>query len=172
MTIIEQLDTHYSTQSIVALANEVSTKPKKFDEIFQIFLIGEIKLQKRAAWALCHVAEKKPQLFKSYYPLLIQKLIPVNQHTAIYRSIFKCFQETEIPEDFVAMVFDNCLRFMMNEAQEAAVRAYAISTASKCAKPYPELQAELKMILNELRLLPQSKAVSVRLKRAMKDLDL
>jgi len=170
MKILFELQNHYSTATIKKIAVYASEKPSHFKQLIEIFLGNDKKMSYRAAWALSHVAENNVKIIEPYFEILIERLKIKNQHTSIYRSIFKCFQESKIPEEFVGQIFDLALLFMMSEMQEAAVRAYAITVASNCAHAYPELKSELRLVLNELSLLAQSKAVSVRLKRAMKDL--
>jgi hypothetical protein len=168
--ILNALENNYSTATIKKIAKLVCEQKAKLNELLSIFLGGEKKIAHRAAWALQHVAENKPELIVPHFKDLLKKLAIPNQHTSIYRSIFKCFQESEIPEKYVAQIFDASLIFMMSEIQEAAVRAYAITTASNICKTYPELKSELKLVLNEMMTMPQSKAVTVRAKRAFKDL--
>lgn len=170
MHILDELKNNYSTATIKKIAGYASAKATHFEQLLAIFLGTDKKMSYRAAWALAHVAENNVKIIEPYFDKLIDKLKITNQHTSIYRSIFKCFQESKIPEKYAGSIFDAALLFMMSEFQEAAVRAYAITTASNICKTYPELKSELKLVLNEMMTMPQSKAVNVRAKRALKDL--
>lgn len=168
MNILKHLQEEYHTKGILYLAEHVCEDPTQLKTLFDIYLKGDQTMQRRAAWALGHAAEIQPSLFKKYYPVLIEQLNKSGQHQSIYRCAFKCMEETELPEKYLSQVFDLSLRYLSSEFYEAAVRAFAIAVAARCAKPYPELSNELKLVLNTLIQESQSPAIKVRVRNALK----
>jgi len=168
MDVLKHLHDEYNTKGIVFLAHQACEDPKLLKTLFDIYQWGDKIMQRRAAWALGHAAEIKPELFKKYFPLLIQQLNKADQHQSLYRCAFKCMKEIKVPEKYVSIVFDLSLRYLSSELYEAAVRAFAITVAANCAKPYPELAGELKLVLNTIRQATHSAAIRVRIKKAIK----
>ena len=170
MDIPLHLQHEYHTKGILALAKRAGEDPHIFKALFKLYLTGEETLKRRSAWALGHVAVLKPERFKNSCDGLLQQLECKGQHQSIYRCAFKCLQEISVPETHLARVFDISCRYLSSEMYEAAVRAFAITVACKCAMPYPELRNELTAVLQSIQFESQSPAIRVRVRKALKDM--
>ena len=170
MDIAKHLQTEYNTAGIVYLAQAAANDSKIFKQLFQIYLQGEETLKRRAAWSLGHTAVINPKQFKNTLPGLVKQLETPALHQSLYRCAFKCLEEIDIGEKYLGKIFDLACRYLVSEIYEAAVRAFAITVATKCAMPYRELRDELKLVLRTLISENQSPAIRVRVKKALKDL--
>jgi hypothetical protein len=170
MKIQSLLEQGHTKELTTRIVNYIGNDKTRFKELMQIFLKGEYRLTQRAAWPLSYSALEHPNLVKPYYGKLIDKLIDPKQHPAIARNILRLFQETEIPEKYRGKLLDACFRFIPGETYPIAIRAFAITVASKICQPYPELKNELAILLRELMEFKQTPALNVRIKRALKEL--
>lgn len=170
MNLLKTLESGQSKSQTTAITRYIGEDKKKFRELMDLFLKGENVVVQRAAWPLSEVAIKNPNLIKPYIDKLIKKLAEPGQHPAVPRNILRIFQFMDMPEKYQGQLVDLCFRFIMSETQPVAVRAFAITTATRICKYYPELQNELLIILNELSALPQTAAINVRIKFALKEL--
>jgi hypothetical protein len=170
MDLRKQLEGTHSKASTEAIVRYIGGDRIKFAALLEIFLNGEQRLSQRAAWPLSYVGTEHPELIAAHLPELIEKLREDNTHDAIRRNILRALQETEVPEKFQGLVVDHCFRFIRNEMLAVAIRAFAITVATQICKKYPELAEELRFLLLEISALPHSPAISVRIKKALKEL--
>ena len=171
MNINERLEQEHSKTLTSAIVKYIGGDKKRFKELMNIFLKGDYHLTQRAAWPLSYVVIEHPQLLKPYFERFIKKLDDPAAHPAIARNIFRALQEFEIPEKYQGLLIDRAFKAIMSEAQPAAVRAFAITVAARICKPYPELKGELLIILKELSVLPQQASMTVRIRMALKELN-
>lgn len=170
MNIRERLEAEHSKTVTLAVVSYIGRDKKRFRELMTILLDGEYRLTQRAAWPLSHVAIEHPELIAPYYAKLIQKLESPNEHPAIARNILRIFQECPVPEKHWGSLIDICFKFIMSETKPAAIRAFAITVASRICRHFPELRNELILMLRELSAIPQLPAVKQRTKLALKEL--
>lgn len=170
MKIQAILEEGHSKELTDRIVKYVGNDRSRFKELIDIFLKGEYRITQRAAWSLSHCAIDHPEFIKPYFGALIKKMQEKNHHPAITRNILRMFQEIEVPEKYCGTLLDLCISYMTSEMQATAIRAFAITVATRMCKRFPELKNELRMILDELNHYPQLPAVRHRIKLALKDL--
>ena len=170
MNIKQALENEHSKTLTTAIVNYIGQDKARFKELVDIFLKGEYRLTQRAAWPLSYASIEEPALVKPYIGRLIKKLKEPGQHPAIPRNILRLFQEIDIPEKYQAELLDECFRIIQTPTLPTASVAFAISTAASLCRPFAELRQELLLLLNHLNSYPQTAAIKVRVKKAMKDL--
>jgi hypothetical protein len=171
MNIRQALEKEHSKPLTTAIVNYIGNDKARFKELMDVFMKGEYRLTQRAAWPLSYVCIAEPGLVKPYFGQLIKKLKEPGHHPAISRNILRMFQEIDIPEKYQSDLIDECLRIIQNPSLPVAIVAFAITTAAKLCRPFPELRNELLLVLNQLNSYPQTAAIKVRVKKAIKDLN-
>jgi hypothetical protein len=171
MNIRQALEKEHSKTLTTAIVNYIGDDKARFKELMNVFMKDEYKLAQRAAWPLSYVCIAEPTLVKPYFGQLIKKLKEPGHHPAISRNILRMFQEIDIPEKYQAELIDECLRIIQNPSLPGAIVAFAITTAAKLCSPFPELRNELLLVLNQLNSYPQTAAIKVRVKKAIKALN-
>ena len=170
MDIRESLEGEHSKSMTMRITGYVGDSQERFDDLLSVMLGGDRTVSQRAAWPLGKVGETFPHLLKKHWTKLVRVLDEQGHHPAIYRNILRMFAQQEIPGQHAARVLDICFRFMVSEAQPAAVRAFSISVAASICSRYPGLSAELRLVLDDLSRLPQQPAIRVRVREALKTL--
>lgn len=170
MNIKKRLEAEHSKSLTMAIVNYIGNDKKRFKELMHVFFGKDQCLVQRAAWPLSFVAIDHPELLKPYYGKLVDKLKEPEAHPAVARNILRTFQEIDVPEAFQGDLVNLCLKFIMSEMQPVAIRAFAMTAATRICKHYPELKNELQIILRELSTLPQTPGIRVRIKSALKEL--
>jgi hypothetical protein len=170
MNIKLRLGEEHSKNLTLAIVNFIGQDKKRFKELMTVFFGGDHRLTQRAAWPFSFVAIAHPELLKPYFGKLVAKLKEGDAHPAIARNILRTFQEVDVPEKFQGELVDICFKCIMSEMKPIAIRAFAMSVAARICKHYPELKNELLLILKDLALLPQTPAIKVRIKSALKQL--
>jgi hypothetical protein len=168
MNIKERLEAEHSKTLTIAIVKYVGADKKRFKQLMDVFFNGDYRTTQRAAWPLSFIAIEQPKLLQPYFDRLIDKLKEPGNHPAISRNIFRILQEIDIPEKYWGVLIDLCFTVIMSETQPAAIRAFALTVATKIAQPFPELRSELLIILKELDSMPQLPSMKSRVKRALK----
>src|SRR5436190_7481949 len=171
MDIRKRLEEEHSKTVTLAIVKYIGADKKRFKELMEVFLGKEYRPTQRAAWSMSYVAAAQPQLIAPYFEKLISKLQQKNNHPAIPRNILRIFQDIDLPDKYEGKVVDFCFSVLMNESEPVAVRAFAITVASRICMKYPELARELVIILNEMIQLPQTAAIRHRAKVGLKKLE-
>ncbi len=148
VNIREELLTEHSKSQITKIVHYIGNDENKFTELINLFFGDDLLVIQRSAWVLSHVVINYPFLIKPYYEEII-KLLEKDVHDAVKRNIFRLLQFVEIPEKWETKILDICFNTIVNREEAVAIRAFAISVAHRICNIYPELMAELKIILND-----------------------
>ncbi len=163
-TLIGKANSRANTNCVIKFVGE---DQKLADQLVEIFLGSDKRLSQLAAWSVGDIGVLHPHLMQKHISAFLKKLKEKDLHDAIPRHIMRIFMHLEIPEKYCSAVLDESYRLLRNEAVAPAVRANAITVASRICARYPGLMAELRLVLNELSLIPQPPSIKVRVRQAL-----
>ncbi|MBA3665762.1 MAG: hypothetical protein H0W61_16390 [Bacteroidetes bacterium] len=172
MDLKAAIEAEHSKSQTNKIVRYIGDDKKKFKELVTVFLQSEYRVTQRAAWPLSEIAIAHNDLIVPYLKKLVEILKATDQHPAIPRNILRIFSAIDIPEKYHGELIDICFGFITEVKHPIAVRAFAITVASHICSHYPELKNELVMVLEELRKYPQPPAITVRIKSAVKQLNM
>jgi len=150
MNFRERLEKEHSKSTTTIIVNEICRNPEKMDELMQIFIEGPITTTQRAAWPLGFIAQNKPKLLNSYYPLLIDQLHTKNNHPAVIRNILRAFQFVEIPKKYQGQILNRSFELLNENCQPIAIKAFSMTVIYNLSKKYPDIIPELKASIETL----------------------
>lgn len=166
MDIRQALMAEHSKRQTTDIVEFIGDDPKRFAELMKLFFAGEYRLTQRAAWPMSCCVEKHPELAQPYLPKLLNCLKREDQHDAVKRSIVRLLQYIEIPKRLIGRVYALCFDLIDDAYQPIAVRAFAMTVATRIAKSEPDLMNELRLIVS--KHLPHSTAAfQARAKRIL-----
>jgi len=148
LNIKDELLIENSKSQATKLVKYIGCDENKFKELLNLFLGDNYLIIQRSAWVLSYDVINYPYLIKPYYEELI-KLLEEDVHDAVKRNIFRLLQYVEIPKKWESKILDICFSTIVNRKEAVAIRAFAITVAHRICKLYPELLAELKIILKD-----------------------
>lgn len=134
------------TQKII---NWVGHSQERFDALVQLFLGDEYRVTQRAAWPLSYIAIEHPSLAKKHLPAFIKLLGNPKLHKAVRRNVVRLLQFVEIPEKLHGELMNYCFDFIADVNEAAAVKAFSLTILEKLSKQYPDIQSEIKTIVQE-----------------------
>ncbi len=156
MDIRHALMAGHSKQQTMAIVEFIGDDAQRFAELMKLFFAGEYRLTQCAAWPMSCCAEQQPQLILPYLPKLLDCLKRNDQHDAVKRNVLRLLQYIEIPRRFAGKVYAHCVDFIDDPEEPIAVRAFAMTVATRIAKSEPDLMNELRLIVS--KHLPHSTA--------------
>lgn len=148
----------------------VGADQKRFDELFGLFLHDEGRVVQRAAWPVSYCVEAHPALIKKHWKAMTGYLDKPKLHDAVKRNSVRMMQFIEIPEQFHGEVMNRCFAYLESPGETLAVKVFSMTILANLARTYPEIKAEL-ILLIEDQLPHQTAGFKSRAKKVLKQLD-
>ena len=146
MNLRETILEKHSKEQMLRVVNYVGDDKKRFDELMQLFFLGEYRVSQRASWAVSHCIQKNPTFAQKYLPQMLDNLKnPI--HNAVVRNTLRVLDLVNIPKQLHAQTLDICFNFISKHSTPIAVKAFSIGVMQKLSNIYPELKNELKSLI-------------------------
>jgi hypothetical protein len=168
MDIRKELLKEHSKKQTTKVVKYIGNDPQRFKLLVTLFLDGPYRVTQRAAWPLAYCVQDNPGLITPHLKKVIAMLDKSGVHDAAKRNILRFLQEIEIPKKFYGILTDRCFNFM-DPKEPIAVRVFAMTVLARIAKAEPDLQKELRIIIED-QLPYASAAYLSRAKKVLKKL--
>ncbi len=155
---------------LTQIADYVGSNEALFKQLVDIYLAGPFRITHRAAIPIEACLAQNELLIRPYLTRLISALDTPGTTNAFKRNTIRMFQNISIPRRVQGRVLDICFRFLQDKHEPIAVKVFSMTVISKLSVDKPELQRELKLIL-EAQLPYAGPAFRSRAARVFKDLE-
>jgi hypothetical protein len=139
----------HSKSNCSKIVRWVGTSQKRFDELFNLFLNSEYRINQRAAWPLSYCVMDHPQFIKKHFSKLVKNLHKPGIHDAVKRNTVRLLQHIEIPKKFHGDIMDICFRYLSSPDEPVAIKAFSLTILHNLSKQYAEIKNEIKLIIEE-----------------------
>lgn len=168
MNIRERLQKNHNRTTADAIVRYVAHDPARLEQLMELVLKADQDLAPWAAWPMSYLAETHSQYFVEWVPRLLERLQQPNLHTGLRRNVLRAFEHLDVPEALAARAIDLFFAHITHTGYPPAVTAFAITAAARACAPYPELLAELRLLLTDLARHPQPASITVRIRRVLR----
>ena len=127
----------------------VGSSQQRFDELFDLFLNSEYRINQRAAWPLSYCVIDHPQLIAKHFSKMVKNLHKPGIHDSVKRNAVRLLQHIDIPEKFHGEIMDICFRYLPSPDEPVAIKAFSLTILHNLSKQYPEIKNEIKLIIEE-----------------------
>ena len=148
MNLKEALLKEHSKAQKNIIVEMIGDNKALFFELWTIIKTGEAPLPQRAVWVFDSCVAQHPALFDYILDDAIA-FLPGNHHNAIHRNITKALSRTEIPERHQGVLYSLCIDWLLSPTIAVAIKAPCMTIAYNIAKPIPELQEELALVIKD-----------------------
>lgn len=169
MKLREQILKEHSKANCDLVVKWIGDSQQRFDELFDFFLNDEYRVVQRAGWPLSNAVITHPKLIKKHFSKLLKNLQKPKIHDAVKRNTIRLLQNIPVPVRFQGQVMDICFEYINSPTEAVAVKAFALTVLENLSKQYPEIQQELKTIIED-RWDYESAAFRSRAKKILKKL--
>ena len=170
MKLREEILKEHSKAQCTKIVRWVGSSQLRFDELFHLFLYDEYRVVQRAAWPVSYCVDAYPVLINKHWKTLMQHLKKPGLHDAVKRNSIRFMQQIDLPEKYHGAIMDLCFAYMESAKESLAVKVFSMSVLANLAKHYPEIKAELKLIIED-QLPHQSAGFKSRAKKVLKQLE-
>ncbi|MBO2007732.1 hypothetical protein [Hymenobacter negativus] len=168
MDLRTELLREHSARQTEMLTDYVCLRHAHFAELLDLFFHGTPREKQLAADVLAMASTQRAAWLLPHLESLLAAAQPTaGHHPAVRRAVAKALQFIAVPEEWQVLAFDTCLGLLAAPAEPVAIRAYALSAATRLALPYPELSAELLAVAEKALATSKSAAMRSRAAREM-----
>ena len=147
----------------------VGNSQKRFDELFNLFLNLEYRINQRAAWPVSYCVIDHPHFISKHFSRLVKNLHKPGIHDSVKRNTVRLLQHIVIPKKFHGEIMDICFHYIGSPGEPVAIKAFSLSILQDLSKQYPEIKNEIKLIIEE-RWPHETAAFRTRAKKFLKNL--
>jgi len=170
MNLREEILKEHSKKQTNKIIKWVGGDQKKFDQLVELFLMGEYRVTQRAGWSLSYIAIAHPALISKHLKKLLVNLDKPELHNAVIRNTLRLLQFVKIPKALQGMAADTCFRLFNDKKQPVAIHVFSMSVLGNLCIDYPELKQELKLSI-EAQYPYGSAGFKSRARKVMKQLE-
>lgn len=142
----DKIYTKTQAKTITAYACSSSSH---LEGLMQCFTDNKYRVAQRAAWSVSDVAQRKPELIQPYLKDIVAQLQPTNVHPAVLRNSVRILQTINIPGALHGKIMNACFNLIEQPATPVAIKVFALTTLYILSKHYPEIQHELKTVIED-----------------------
>ena len=170
MNLREEILKEHSKAQCTHIVKWVGSSQSRFDELFYLFLNDEYWVVQRSAWPMSYCVDAHPVLISKHWKALMDNLKKPNLHDAVKRNSIRLMQKIELPEEYHGEIMDMCFNYLLSPQESLAVKVFSMSVLANLTKYYPEISAELKLIIED-QLPHQTAGFKSRAKKVLKELN-
>lgn len=130
------------------IADHIGNHPPRFEELIHFILYGKAPIPQRAAWAMSVCVDTHPTLFEPHLKAVIEHLNQPKLHDAVKRNTLRLLQNVDIPEELMGITAHLCFEYLASSAEPIAIKVFAMTVLHHISLKEPDLQNELKIIIN------------------------
>lgn len=120
-----------------------------------------------SAWLLVHIAKANSSLLAPFQDQITKGLLLTQNHS-IQRSLLVILLELPQQSKFEGEVLDCCFRIFSDPEKEVANRVYALYHLKRYLREYPEIDQEVKAIIEMIEAQPMKPALKVGIRNYLK----
>lgn len=150
MDIEAALLKEHTKVNTLAISSAILSNPALFDVLWEFVKAGKPPVPQRGAWVVSHIGEVKPDMLLPYFPDILP-LLRAPKHDAVHRALVRTLaqMDMDIPEDYKGELYDLSIAWIGSPIKPIAIRIFCMDIAARIARPYPELKAELRQVIEE-----------------------
>lgn len=149
MDLKNEILREHSKAQVTRIVNYVGNNPERFKKLVSVYVEGPYRVTQRAAWSISYCIENQPELVYPHLKTLLDQLKKPAVPDALKRNTMRLLQFIDIPKKYEGIIADRCFEYLANKKEAIAVKVFSMTVLQKIAKGKPELQKELRLILED-----------------------
>jgi hypothetical protein len=166
MDLRTQLLQAHSKENCNLIVAWVGSNQTRFDELFSLFISNETRVVQMSSWPLSYCVEAHPKFIQTHFSALLKNIKKQRNHDAVKRHTLRILQTVDIPKKFQGEVMNLCFDIVQSMEEKPAVKMFSLVVLDKLSKLYPEIRAELHLII-ETQMSYESLAFKSRGKKIL-----
>ena len=139
----------HSKAQMLVIVDWVGEDKKRFNELVKLFISKDLLISQRAGYPLSNIAIKHPAWVLPHLGKIISFAQVPGVHDAVRRNTVRILEHVSIPKKVHGIVMNLCFDFISNPNEKVAVKAFSLTILEHMIQDYPEIGAELKIIIED-----------------------
>ena len=127
----------------------VGHSQERFNQLFNLFLNAEYRVNQRAAWPLSYCAINHPDFMSGNFSKLVKNLHRPGTHAAVKRNTLRLLRQIEVPKKFHGELMDLCFHYIESEDEPVAIKSFSLAILQTLSLQYPDIKNEIRLIIEE-----------------------
>lgn len=123
---------------------------RNFKMIMECFNVAEDKIDQRAAWVMSEVLLQRPGWVTPYWDCMLEAIQNDKRHPAVRRNVFRAWQEMRLPDEVLGPALECIFPVVRDPQQDIAVRAFGLTILTNACLSYPDLKAEVVLVIEDM----------------------
>ena len=149
MNLEDELLKENSKKQVLYISNYIGENITLFDELMEMFINGNKRVNQRAAAVVNYVGEHKEDMLKPYWTRMVSNLNNERSHDAVKRNTLRLLQFVEIPKNLYGEIINVCFDFMSSQSEAIAIKVFSMTVLSKISYYIPEIKNELRILIED-----------------------
>ena len=151
MDLIIEIKKEHSKANTIRIAKLIESDPGLFTQLMHIYFNeNDMDTARKAAWIMRECVMVNPQILDSFQGKIIQYLQSENLHDAIKRNALVLLKDRNYSTKQSGVLLEICFRYLQSASEPTAVKAHAMDIIFEMGKDHPDINHELKLILEDL----------------------
>ena len=120
----------------------IMSKPRLFDDLWEIMMLNQDPLSRRAAWVADYCAESYPDFLDGRIELLAAVVYSFRSD-GLKRHGLRMLSRSDLPVENLGPLTDACFKWLQSPKESVAVKMYSMVILHKVTRIFPELAREL-----------------------------
>jgi len=170
MNLKEELVRERSRAQADMVATWIGNDEHRLSDLMLLFMEEGDPLIQRAAWILNIVAVSQPSLLAPHLGSLLDRMEHPFLPSAVKRHVMSILELVPFPEPLHGRIMNAAFGMLEDPAEPIAVRALSMSVLGRLAAIYPDIQAELRLIIEEILAQGAGAGLRARAKKVLQAL--
>jgi hypothetical protein len=149
MDLMREILKEHGRKQAIKIAAYAAGSPSRFKSLVDIYLTGPYRVTQRSSWPLSLCAEEHPELVRPHLKKLLDFIRKPGVHDAVKRNTMRLLQFVDIPKKNHGQLIDLCFEVLQQPKEAVAIRVFSMTVLSRLIVDQPDLQKELRIILED-----------------------
>ena len=148
MNLESAISNYWGKKEMLPILQYIGSNQEKYDVAIELMLSPDTRIHQKAAWVVQHASEKNPWLINKHIGRITKNLYKKDIHDSVKRATLRSLGLIEIPEENWGELVEVCFQLII-ENEPTGVKMFAMCVLHSICKKVPELNTELKVILQD-----------------------
>lgn len=125
----------------------VLARPDIFEKLWEMMLLNQDPLSRRAAWAADYCAEIHPEFLENKIESLAARVVQFDSD-GLKRHSLRMLARSPLPVENLGILADACFNWLQSSVESVAVKMYSMVILHRISDNIPEIRRELYDIID------------------------
>lgn len=149
MNIRVELEKELTKKQVNKITEYTCSTPNRFQKLMDCFFDSNHRMVLKASWVVIKSIPFHRAMLNPYISELVKQISKSKNQEHLIRNSLRILELIDFPEIYHGVVMNTCFEFIENPQTAIAIKAYSLTILYNLSCIYPEINDELKCIIEE-----------------------